>query len=432
MPQYSLLSREEKENELEILKKQYKTICNMNLSLDMSRGRPCRDQAAFAMDMLTCLTPEDMILADGSDVRNYGIPAGILSARKLMGGILGLDPMEVYICGSSSLNIMFDLVSHAYLHGVYGSSEPWSASKQPKFLCPVPGYDRHFAITEYFGIYMINIPLYEDGPDMDMVESYVNSDPDVKGMWCIPKYSNPTGITYSDEVVRRLAALKPAADNFRIFWDNSYVVHDLYENDKDELANIMDLCKEYGSEDMVYEFTSTSKMTFAGSGLAALGASRHNIEYISKQFAVESIGWNKLNMLMHVKFLKDNETIAALMKKHAAVLRPKFKAVEEILEAEVSDIAKWKNPKGGYFISFNVMDGCATRVYSLCKDAGVKLTPVGATYPYGHDPHDSNIRIAPTSPDLDDLTQATALLCLCTKIATLEKLLAEGDPVEEI
>ncbi len=432
MPQYTNLSREEKENELAILNRQYRNICDMHLSLDMSRGRPSREQADFAMDMLTCLTPEDMILADGSDVRNYGIPAGIFAARKLMGGILGLDPSEVYICGSSSLNIMFDLISHAYLHGVYGSNEPWRASKQPKFLCPVPGYDRHFGITEYFGIYMINIPLNEDGPDMDMVEDYVNNDPDVKGIWCIPKYSNPTGITYSDETVRRLAALKPAADNFRIFWDNSYVVHDLYEDDKDELANIMDLCKEYGSEDMLYEFTSTSKMTFAGSGLAALGASKHNIEYISKQFAIESIGWNKLNMLMHVKFLKDNDTIAALMRKHAAVLRPKFKAVEEILEAEVADIAQWKNPKGGYFISYNVMDGCATRVYNLCKEAGVKLTPVGATFPYGHDPHDSNIRIAPTTPNLDDLTQATALLCLCTKIATLEKLLAEDSSEEAV
>lgn len=423
MTGYTSMDASQLQQELSSLMQVYQDYQQMKLSLNMSRGRPAKEQMELAQDMLSCLTPQDMTLENGTDVRNYGVLEGIPEARKMMSDLMGLEPSEVIVCGSSSLNIMYDLVSHAYTHGVYGGSKPWSKTLHPKFLCPAPGYDRHFAITEYFGIEMINIPMHADGPDMDLVEYYVNSDPSIKGIWCVPKYSNPQGITYSDEVVRRFAHLKPAADDFRIFWDNAYAVHDLYEDDKDVLLNLMDECKKAGTQDMLYEFFSTSKISFAGGGMAALGASEDNIAHLVKQFSVQTIGWNKLNMLFHVKFFKSREGLMNHMKKHAAILRPKFRAVLDLLEQEVSDIADWNSPKGGYFISFDTMDGCAKRVVQLCKDAGVTLTGAGATYPYGKDPRDRNIRIAPTSVSVEELKLATTLFCLCVKIATVEKLL---------
>lgn len=423
MTSYTSMNAAELREELSSLMQLYADYQEMKLSLNMSRGRPAKEQMELAQGMLSCLTPEDMTLENGTDVRNYGVLEGIPEARKLMGDLMGLRPEEVIVCGSSSLNIMYDLVSHAYTHGVCGGSKPWSQTEHPKFLCPVPGYDRHFAITEYFGIDMIQIPMTKDGPDMDLIESYVSTDPSIKGIWCVPKYSNPQGITYSDEVVRRMARLKPAADDFRIFWDNAYAVHDLYEDDQDTLLNIMDECKKAGTENQVYEFFSTSKISFAGGGMAALGASEANIQYLSRQFSIQTIGWNKLNMLFHVKFFHDRQGVLDHMKKHAAILRPKFAAVLDILKQEVADIANWNEPKGGYFISFDTMEGCAKRVVQLCKEAGVVLTGAGATYPYGKDPHDSNIRIAPTSVSVEELRLATTLLCLCVKIATIEKLL---------
>ena len=423
MTSYTSMNAAELREELSSLMQLYADYQEMKLSLNMSRGRPAKEQMELAQGMLSCLTPEDMTLENGTDVRNYGVLEGIPEARKLMGDLMGLRPEEVIVCGSSSLNIMYDLVSHAYTHGVCGGSKPWSQTEHPKFLCPVPGYDRHFAITEYFGIDMIQIPMTKDGPDMDLIESYVSTDPSIKGIWCVPKYSNPQGITYSDEVVRRMARLKPAADDFRIFWDNAYAVHDLYEDDQDTLLNIMDECKKAGTENQVYEFFSTSKISFAGGGMAALGASESNIQYLSQQFSIQTIGWNKLNMLFHVKFFHDRQGVLDHMKKHAAILRPKFAAVLDILKQEVADIANWNEPKGGYFISFDTMEGCAKRVVQLCKEAGVVLTGAGATYPYGKDPHDSNIRIAPTSVSVEELRLATTLLCLCVKIATIEKLL---------
>ena len=423
MTSYTSMNAAELREELSSLMQLYADYQEMKLSLNMSRGRPAKEQMELAQGMLSCLTPEDMTLENGTDVRNYGVLEGIPEARKLMGDLMGLRPEEVIVCGSSSLNIMYDLVSHAYTHGVCGGSKPWSQTEHPKFLCPVPGYDRHFAITEYFGIDMIQIPMTKDGPDMDLIETYVSTDPSVKGIWCVPKDSNPQGITYSDEVVRRMARLKPAADDFRIFWDNAYAVHDLYEDDQDTLLNIMDECKKAGTENQVYEFFSTSKISFAGGGMAALGASEANIQYLSQQFSIQTIGWNKLNMLFHVKFFHDRQGVLDHMKKHAAILRPKFAAVLDILKQEVADIATWNEPKGGYFISFDTMEGCAKRVVQLCKEAGVVLTGAGATYPYGKDPHDSNIRIAPTSVSVEELRLATTLLCLCVKIATIEKLL---------
>lgn len=423
MISYTSMNAAELREELSSLMQLYADYQEMKLSLNMSRGRPAKEQMELAQGMLSCLTPEDMTLENGTDVRNYGVLEGIPEARKLMGDLMGLRPEEVIVCGSSSLNIMYDLVSHAYTHGVCGGSKPWSQTEHPKFLCPVPGYDRHFAITEYFGIDMIPIPMTKEGPDMDLIESYVSTDPSIKGIWCVPKYSNPQGITYSDEVVRRMARLKPAADDFRIFWDNAYAVHNLYEDNQDTLLNIMEECKKAGTENQVYEFFSTSKISFAGGGMAALGASEANIRFLSRQFSIQTIGWNKLNMLFHVKFFRNRQGVLDHMKKHAAILRPKFAAVLDILKQEVSDIANWNEPKGGYFISFDTMEGCAKRVVQLCKEAGVVLTGAGATYPYGKDPHDSNIRIAPTSVSVEELRLATTLLCLCVKIATIEKLL---------
>ncbi len=426
MSNYKLLSENELNSILENLRSQYNDVKSKNLKLDMSRGKPCTQQLDLSIDMMNVLnTAEDYMTEDGTDSRNYGILEGIPEARKLVGDMIGVDPSLVIVGVNSSLNIMYDTVSKAMLNGICGNT-PWVKQGKIKFLCPVPGYDRHFAISEHFGIEMINVQMNEDGPDMDTIEKLVSSDSSIKGIWCVPKYSNPTGNTYSDEVVRRFAALKPAADDFRIFWDNAYCVHDLTDT-PDSLLNILDECKKAGNENLVYIFSSTSKISFPGAGIAAMAASKENIDWIKKSLAYQTIGSDKINQLRHVRFFKDINGIKEHMKKHAAIIKPKFDAVLEIFDEELSDagIATWTKPNGGYFISFDTMEGCAKRVYNLCKEAGVVLTPAGASYPYGIDPEDKNIRVAPTFPTIDDLKTATHLFCLCVKIASIEKILGK-------
>ena len=366
----------------------------------------------------------DLKALDGTDCRNYGVLDGIPEAKKLMADMMGTTPDHVIVYGNASLNIMYDQISRAYTHGILGNT-PWCKLDKVKFLCPVPGYDRHFAITERFGIEMINIPMSESGPDMGMVEEYVSKDASVKGIWCVPKYSNPQGYTYSEETVKRMAALKPAAEDFRIFWDNAYVIHDLYDDNKDEIADIISECEKAGNPDMVFEFASTSKVSFPGSGIAALATSANNIADIKKQLTIQTIGHDKLNQLRHVRFFKDINGLKEHMRKHAEFIRPKFEAVESVLEEELSGlgIGSWTEPKGGYFISFDAMDGCAKAIVAKCKEAGVKLTGAGATFPYGKDPKDSNIRIAPSFPTPEEMKQAADLFVLCVKLVSVEKLL---------
>lgn len=425
MKSYSELTRDELLTIKDELEKEYKEAASKGLKLDMSRGKPAAKQLDLSRDMLDVVnSSSDLKCEDGVDVRNYGILDGISEAKKIMADILGVSSDNVIVFGNASLNIMYDMVSRAMLFGILGST-PWSKLDKVKFLCPVPGYDRHFAITELFGVEMINIPMKADGPDMDLVEKYVNNDESVKGIWCVPKYSNPQGITYSDEVVKRFAALKPAAKDFRIFWDNAYAIHDLYEDDKDELLEIFAECKKNGNEDMVYEFCSTSKVTFAGGGISALAASKSNIDDVKRTMTIQTIGHDKVNQLRHARYFKDINGVYDHMKKHAAILRPKFEAVINEFEKELSGlgIASWVKPKGGYFISFETMQGCAKAVVAKCKEAGVTLTGAGATYPYKKDPNDSNIRIAPSLPTEEELKQATELFVLCVKLVSVDKLL---------
>jgi DNA-binding transcriptional MocR family regulator len=341
-----------------------------------------------------------------------------------MAEMIGVKDSQVFIFGNSSLNIMYDTVARSMMFGVCGST-PWCKLEKVKFLCPVPGYDRHFAITEQFGIEMVNIPMNEDGPDMDLVESFVNNDATVKGIWCVPKYSNPAGVTYSAEVVKRFASLKPAADDFRIYWDNAYAIHDLYDDRRDELPEILSACEAAGNPDLVFEFCSTSKVTFPGSGIAAMASSERNLEFVKEQIKIQTIGHDKLNQLRHFRYFKDVNGMKAHMRKHAALIRPKFQVIISALETELKDlgIGTWTNPNGGYFISFNAMNGCAKEIVKRCREAGVVLTGAGATYPYKNDPDDSNIRLAPTYPSLEELTQATEIFVLCVKLVSVEKLL---------
>ena len=425
MKSYSELTRDELLTIKDELEKEYKEAASKGLKLDMSRGKPAAKQLDLSRDMLDVVnSSSDLKCEDGVDVRNYGILDGISEAKKIMADILGVSSDNVIVFGNASLNIMYDMVSRAMLFGILGST-PWSKLDKVKFLCPVPGYDRHFAITELFGVEMINIPMKADGPDMDLVEKYVNNDESVKGIWCVPKYSNPQGITYSDEVVKRFAALKPAAKDFRIFWDNAYAIHDLYEDDKDELLEIFAECKKNGNEDMVYEFCSTSKVTFAGGGISALAASKSNIDDVKRTMTIQTIRHDKVHQLIHARYFKDINGVYDHMKKHAAILRPKFEAVINEFEKELSGlgIASWVKPKGGYFISFETMQGCAKAVVAKCKEAGVTLTGAGATYPYKKDPNDSNIRIAPSLPTEEELKQATELFILCVKLVSVDKLL---------
>lgn len=423
--QYNDMSKEELLALKESLNKEYAEAKAKGLALDMSRGKPSAKQLDVSLGLLdTINSSSDLKALDGTDCRNYGVLDGIPEAKKLMADMMGTTPDHVIVYGNASLNIMYDQISRAYTHGILGNT-PWCKLDKVKFLCPVPGYDRHFAITERFGIEMINIPMSESGPDMGMVEEYVSKDAFVKGIWCVPKYSNPQGYTYSEETVKRMAALKPAAEDFRIFWDNAYVIHDLYDDNKDEIADIISECEKAGNPDMVFEFASTSKVSFPGSGIAALATSANNIADIKKQLTIQTIGHDKLNQLRHVRFFKDINGLKEHMRKHAEFIRPKFEAVESVLEEELGGlgIGSWTEPKGGYFISFDAMDGCAKAIVAKCKEAGVKLTGAGATFPYGKDPKDSNIRIAPSFPTPEEMKQAADLFVLCVKLVSVEKLL---------
>ncbi len=406
---------------------QYSKLMAAGLRLDMSRGKPSSVQLNLSNEMLNCLSSEDILNSeDGADCRNYGGIDGIPEAKRLFSELLDVPPEYIIIGGNSSLNMMYDTIARALLHGVYGSRKPWGKLDNVKFLCPSPGYDRHFAICEHFGIEMITVAMKQDGPDMDEVERLVSSDASIKGIWCVPKYSNPDGITYSDEVVARFARLKPAAEDFRIFWDNAYIVHHLESGDT--LKNIFTECVMAGTEDMVFEYASTSKVTFPGAGVAAMATSKNNAAFIKKLLTIQTIGPDKLNQLRHARFFKDLDGINAHMKKQAEVLIPKFNLVIDQLNEELSPlgIATFHKPNGGYFISVNVPDGCAKDVVRLCAEAGVVLTPAGATYPYGKDPSDNNIRIAPTFPPLGELKAAMELFCLCVKLVSVRKLLNQG------
>ncbi len=429
MKPYKNMSEEELNALKAELTKQYEDVKGKGLKLNMARGLPSAEQLDMEADFFDTLHPEsDFYSEAGIDCRNYGELTGITEARKLMADMMEVSPDEVIVFGNSSLNIMYDTVCRSVVLGVCGST-PWCKLDKVKFLCPVPGYDRHFAITEQFGIEMVNIPLYNDGPDMDMVEEYVNNDPAVKGIWCVPKYSNPSGITYSDEVVRRFANLKPAAEDFRIYWDNAYTIHHLYNGKEAELLEILEECKKAGNPDMVFKFCSTSKVTFPGSGIAALAASENNLAFVKKIISIQTIGHDKLNQLRHVRYFKNIDGMKAHMKKHAAIVRPKFELVVDVLKKELEslEIGTWTNPNGGYFISFNSLPGCAKRIIAMCKDAGVTLTGAGAAYPYKKDPEDSNIRIAPTYPSMEELAKALEVFVICVKLASAEKLLGLED-----
>ena len=428
MKSYTEMSREELKAELAEVMAEIAEEKKKGHSLDMSRGKPDPTQLNLSMRMLE-QNPYDLIYTrKGTDVRNYGELAGVDEAKELFADVLGVKMENIIMGGQSSLCLMYDCFIKALVLGVYGGSKPWGQQGKLKFLCPAPGYDRHFRICQEFGVEMINIPMTPTGPDMELVRSYVESDPAVKGIWCVPKYSNPQGITYSPETVEAFAALKPAADDFRIFWDNAYFVHGFRDTD-DYLANIFDLCKKYGSEDMVYEFMSTSKVTFSGAGVAVFAASRNNIEFLTRQMNVQTLGYDKLNQLRHVKYFKNAEGLYEHMKKQADYLRPKFDCTLAMLEDGLGGlgIAEWTRPNGGYFVSFDGLPGTAKRCVSLCKEVGVKFTDAGATFPYGIDPEDKNIRIAPSFPAIDQLYRCMKVFCICQRAAALEVLLAQKD-----
>ena len=427
MKPYLEMTAEELTRELDELKKEYKKVQAMDMQLNMSRGIPCIDQLDLSMHMMDVLdSSSDLTCEDGTDCRNYGQLTGIEEARELLGDMMENNPKDIIIYGNSSLNVMFDTISRVWTHGVMGNT-PWCRQPEVKFLCPVPGYDRHFAITQYFGIKMIPVPMTPTGPDMDIVEKLVSEDATIKGIWCVPKYSNPQGISYSDETVRRFARLKPAAPDFRIFWDNAYGMHHLYDDHQDYLIEILAECKRAGNPDLVYKFASTSKITFPGSGIAAVATSPNNMVDFVNTLKFQTIGHDKVNQLRHVRFFGDIHGMVEHMRKHAAIIRPKFEMVEDTLEKHLGglNIGTWTKPRGGYFILFDSMPGCAKEIVALMKKAGVIMTPAGATWPYGKDPNDSNIRIAPTYPTLAELQTAMETFTLCVRIASAKKLLAE-------
>lgn len=425
MAAYKDLSVEELVELKAELEKEFEEVEDKGLKLDMSRGKPSTEQLNLSMGLMDVLRSEsELVCTEGVDCRNYGVLDGITEAKQLLADMMEVPKDNIIIYGNSSLNVMYDQIARSMTHGVMGST-PWAKLDKVKFLCPVPGYDRHFAITEHFGIEMINVPMTADGPDMDVVERLVAEDEAIKGIWCVPKYSNPQGITYSDETVRRFAALKPAASDFRIYWDNAYAVHDLYEDDKDELLSIMQECEKAGSQDMVYEFCSTSKVTFSGAGISAMGLSEKNREDMLKQMSVQTIGHDKIKQWTHTRYLKNMDGVRAHMAKHAAIIRPKFEAVDKILSREIAprEIGTWIKPKGGYFICFEAMEGCAKAIVKKAKEAGIELTAAGAPFPYRTDPKDATIRIAPTFPELEEMEQAAEAFACCVRLVSVEKLL---------
>jgi DNA-binding transcriptional MocR family regulator len=429
MKAYPEMTKEELIAEQTELSVHFKEMQDRGLKLDMSRGKPSLAQLELSNEMMDVLNSDSYFSDEtGTDCRNYGIVGGIPEAKRLMGEMSEVNPDDMIIFGNSSLNIMFDTVSRSYTHGVCGCT-PWCRLDKVKFLCPVPGYDRHFKVTEYFGIEMVNIPMSPTGPDMDLVEKYVNNDASVKGIWCVPKYSNPQGYTYSAETVRRFANLTPAAEDFRIFWDNAYSIHHLYDEPErqDYLLEILSECRKAGHPDIVYKFISTSKVTFPGSGLAAVASSKKNLEDIKKHLQVQTIGHDKLNQLRHVRYFGNIANMHAHMSKHAAIMRPKFEAVEQILDEKLGslNIGTWTKPNGGYFISFDAMNGCARAIVAKCAEAGVKMTNAGATFPYGKDPDDKNIRIAPSFPTPGELRMAAEIFTLSVRLVSIDKLLAE-------
>ena len=421
---YAARNKEELKNELTLVKAHFEDLKAKALSLNMARGKPGKAQLDLVSDILTVLNDPAQCVSDGIDVRNYGELTGIPAAKRLFADILGCKPEECFIGGNASLTLMYDTISKAYTHGLLHSEKPWCKEETIKFLCPCPGYDRHFKITESFGFEMINIPMTEVGPDMDLVESLVK-DPTVKGMWCVPKYSNPDGIVYSAETVRRIAAMKPAAPDFLLMWDNAYCIHE-FDGDFVPFDDILTLCREAGNPDMVFEYASTSKITLPGAGVSVMAASVDNQKYMESLLTIQTISYDKVNQLRHVLYLKDKENTLKLMKKHAEIMRPKFQCVLRWLDTEIEPlgIASWQRPKGGYFVSVNTVPGLAKRTLALCKEAGVVMTGAGATFPYGKDPQDSNIRIAPSLPPVEELEQAMDVFCTCLKLAALEQKLA--------
>jgi len=425
MKPYSAMSRDELSAEREALTSAFEAHKTKKLSLNMTRGKPDKEQLDLSTPMLDVLSSSSDINAEGNvDCRNYGELTGIMDAKRLFAEYLEVSPEEVIVAGSSSLTFMYDCIARAMLTGVLGSDRPWVKEEKVKFLCPVPGYDRHFSICQFLGIEMINIPTSEKGPDMDMIEKLTAADPLIKGMWCVPKFSNPLGITYSDEIIRRMAALKPAAKDFRIFCDNAYAMHLVYRDAP--LLNPLAACKEAGNPNLIYLFGSTNKITFPGAGVAFFATGKENIAFTEKQLSMQAIGWDKLNMLRHVRFLKNANGIREQMQKHAKILRPKFDAVIKKLDAELSGrgAGEWVKPDGGYFITFIAESGCAKRIIALCKEVGVTMTNAGATHPYGNDPDDRYIRIAPSFPPLPELEKAMDVFCTAAKLATVERQIA--------
>ena len=420
---YQAMNTAQLQAEYAAVQTRFDALKAQNLSLDMSRGKPGLDQLNLSAELLTILSDPADCVSDGIEVRNYGTLGGIPAAKRLFAEILGCRPEEIFVGGSASLNLMYDLVSKACTHGLLHSKKPWCKLDKIKWLCPVPGYDRHFRISQSFGFEMINVPMTPEGPDMDMVEELIR-DPDVRGIWCVPKYSNPDGIVYSESTCKRLARMKPAAEDFALVWDNAYCIHE-FEGPFVPFPDIIGLCREAGNPDMVYEFASTSKVTLPGAGVSVMAASVDNQTYLQRLIGVQMISADKVNQLRHVRFLKDRENTLALMQRHAAILRPKFRLVLDKLEAEIAPLglAKWQKPKGGYFVSVNTNPGLARRTLALCREAGVTMTPAGAAFPRGIDPNDANIRIAPSLPPLEELEQAMEIFCTGLKLAALEKQL---------
>ena len=422
MKKYTEMTLAERQAEYAAVKAAYEQQKGLGLNLNMARGKPGRDQLDMVTDMCNILVTPDEFISDGIETRNYGNVDGIPAAKALFAEILGCKPAQVFVGGNASLQLMFDAISKAYTHGMLHSEKPWSKLETVKWICPAPGYDRHFKVSQTFGMEMITVPMTAAGPDMDMVEELIR-DPSVKGMWNVPKYSNPEGVVYSAETIARIAAMKPAAPDFMLMWDNAYCIHE-FDCDYVPFPDILSLCAENGNADMVYEFASTSKVTFPGAGVGVMATSEANLAYLNPLINIQTIGFDKVNQLRHVKYLKDKEHTLALMKKHAAILAPKFHAVLDALDQEIAPIAiaNYKRPVGGYFVSVDAMPGTAKRTLALCKEAGVTMTGAGATFPYGKDPQDSNIRIAPSMPPVAELEQAIAIFCNCLKLAALEKL----------